>query len=321
MIQYITRQPTDDEVNLMKLAMSTFCDGSGQEREKDGGTRPGWREFERIVAELLGGYGPENKNVFDVVVQSSTNPDVFYGVSLKSKQLSGKAFGALGTSSRVYMELCNSPAKLWDPLNEKGYYAADFEAQRHANEIGQTLVETVHMWHEREKAAFEAANPGKVLDLGKSVFLVISYSTKAAATKKKPASPRSFQLHSFGLTFPAGIQWRYFSKKLLKGYDPLHPTEVLFDWYPSSGGQLKYYPRAQYHKHCSTSFRLSQPREITILERAADYWPIEWLESGGKVTLTLPEFAEEIGKRAELFGNDQAKGILREAVRQLLALR
>ena len=64
----INRAPTPDETKLLMLAMSTYRDGTGQEREKDGSTRPGWRDFERIFAEILGGSAPENKDVFDVVV-------------------------------------------------------------------------------------------------------------------------------------------------------------------------------------------------------------------------------------------------------------
>lgn len=35
---FIHRNPTKEETQLLRLAISTFCDGSGQESESNGGT-------------------------------------------------------------------------------------------------------------------------------------------------------------------------------------------------------------------------------------------------------------------------------------------
>ena len=58
-LAFATRKPTADEVKLLRKMLSTYRDGSGTERESDGSTRPGWRQMERCLAELLGSEGAE----------------------------------------------------------------------------------------------------------------------------------------------------------------------------------------------------------------------------------------------------------------------
>ncbi len=126
-VPLVTRKPSKKEAQILILAMSTYCDGTGQEKEKDGSTRPGWRDFERIFAETLGGIAPENKDVFDVAVPVTKNSKNFLGVSLKSKHLSrSSAINDLEQDGRVHMEMANSPAKFWTALFDKGIREADF---------------------------------------------------------------------------------------------------------------------------------------------------------------------------------------------------
>lgn len=84
-ISFVTRGPSQDEVEQLRLAMSSFRDGSGQEKDQEGGTRPGWRDLERVIAEILGGVAPESKSVFDVFIPSTEQQDTDYGLSVKSK--------------------------------------------------------------------------------------------------------------------------------------------------------------------------------------------------------------------------------------------
>src|SRR5690349_761229 len=88
-VPFVDRPPTSRETEQLRLALSSFRDGTGWEREGEGGTTvAGWRQLERVVAEVLGGEAKENKGIFDVVLTSDSNRDTDYGISVKSKELS-----------------------------------------------------------------------------------------------------------------------------------------------------------------------------------------------------------------------------------------
>jgi hypothetical protein len=264
----INRDPTTDEAKLLMLAMSTYRDGTGQEREKDGSTRPGWRDFERIFAEVLGGSAPENKDVFDVVVPAGPDTPVCFGVSLKSKQLARvSAIEDLEENGRVHMELANSPAKFWEAIFNRGFREAHFTEMKNANEIGNTVLDVVEKWHHEAKIKYERENPGTDLQLESSVYITVSYS------RATPGVGRQYQVHSFNLDFPRNIRWEYISNRCLRGYDDRFENEVVFDWYGLSGGQLKYYPRANESIYKTESFTLLKPTHISIIEKAEAYWP------------------------------------------------
>lgn len=270
-IPFVDRSPTDEETQIFMLAMSTFQDGSGQEREKDDSTRPGWRDFERIFAELLSGRGSENKEIFDVIVKSDIKPNEDYGLSIKSKQLSRKcAIGDLEDDGRVYMEVANSPAKFWLALSNKGITEQDFRNQKKAQEIGDTIISVIHQWHDEAAKRHNEVSRGRVLNLQKSVYITVSY----CETRKD--IPRQFQIHSFSMEYSKNIKWKYISGRCLRGYDPESPEEPLLDWYALSGGQLKYYPKAKKAKFKSKQFALAIPPRLRILDKIKDYWPDEW---------------------------------------------
>lgn len=296
--------------------MSTFNDGSGQERDATGSTRLGWRDIERVAAVMLAGEGGENKQIFDVLVPDLDNPSKLYGISVKSKELSRKsALGDLGGSGRVYMELCNSPAKLWEPLKAAGITEADFSAGLHAEAIGTQILKTVSDWHSAYAAEFSATNPQKTIDLHQSIYLTISYN-KASSVRN-----RQYQLHSFSLDFPQGVIWRYSSSRCLRGFDPMHPDEVLFDWYGLSGGQLKYYPRAAYSKYASPVFQLLEPRKLALEEKAARYFPESWQQAEGRIDITTDQISDEIHRLAKLIQEQSASTLLLEAAQRLRNLK
>ncbi|WP_293943389.1 hypothetical protein, partial [Sphingomonas sp.] len=219
--------------------LSTYRDGSGTERDPDGFTRANWRQMERVVAELFTGEPPpESKSIFDVIAPSLETARLSYGLSIKSKQLSKRNFDGLSGGARTYMEIANSPAKMFDALERKhSLTIEDFRAGADPNVVGSCVLATVNEWHEEGKVLFERANKGHVLDLLHSIYLCLSYR------EWQDGRPRLFQFHAFPLVFPTDIEWEY-RGKALKGYDPEAPNEVLFDWYAQSGGQLKYYPSA-----------------------------------------------------------------------------
>jgi hypothetical protein len=313
-VAMLTSAPTPEQIKKIQLLLSVFMDGSGQETDKHG-TRPGWRDMERAVGVWLEGRNPANKEVFDVIVSVPTpeGKTRAVGVSAKSKEL--KRLGALGdlaTSGRVYMELCNSPAKLWAPLIESGITEADFKAKRRAQEIGSLILGVVRRWHNDYKILFERENPTVEFDLTSSAFLTLSYKTRADGE-------RSFQLHSFDLDFPEGISWQYATERCLRGFDPANEKEVLFDWYGLSGGQLKYYPRASLSRFATPPFELiAPPREMSLCERAARYWPSEWKECGEEVDLPIGVVTSDLRALYLLSSNEDVKKSIHRAAEEVL---
>src|SRR5438477_11503552 len=97
------RPPTDVEIERIRLALSTYRDGSGQLLVASG-TYPGWRDFERATAAALGGSCPENKGVFDVEIPGPGH--LPYGLSLKTSRFETDA-------TQVLMEMSNANAAFW----------------------------------------------------------------------------------------------------------------------------------------------------------------------------------------------------------------
>lgn len=283
-LAFIDRDPTQDETQLLVLAFSTFCDGSGMTKEGEH-SRPGWRDFERAIGEVLGGTMPEGKQVFDVFVPDAKLRNCDVGLSIKSKELSRKnAIGDLATSGRVYMELANSPAKFWADLSKQGIVESDFGTAS-AQTIGDSILTTVESWH--REAERNHIPKGRKLDLARSVYLTVSYS------KPRANQERRYQVHAFPLDFPKGIKWSYRKRKngpirSIMGFDPQKTDEIIFDWYPLSGGQLKYYPAAKTAKFKTKSFVLLKPVSETILKKVSRYWPDSIREEGTGYKLNKP---------------------------------
>jgi hypothetical protein len=242
-----------------------FTNGFGSEQEKGGETRIGWRQMERVFADLFGGTANENKDVFDVVVPIDSKSDI--GLSIKSKNFPPNAFTSLESDGRVYMELTNSPAKIWASLNRKGLYDTDFQSKNKANDIGVALIETVESWHLEAKTNYPNYSQGKALDLSKSVYITVTMTDPTETTE------RQYIVHSFPLNLPKPIRWEKHTPKCLRGFDPDHPTQALYDWYPSSGGQLKYYPRTEGAKFSSGIFQSLKAPKISMIKLAEQYWP------------------------------------------------
>ena len=267
---FATKSPSEKDENKLRLLLSTFRDGSGNEKEKDGSTRANWREIERCMTELLDGVGSENKSIFDVIACDENHSGTAYGFSIKSKMLSKTRFEKLNSTSRVYMEIANSPAKFWNAIKlEHALTEVDFRNQQFAQEIGGTILQTVMKWHEEGKTRFESNNPGKILDLEKSCHICVSYSDNIPDKRK-------YQLHSFDLMFPPKIIWKYKSSKCLTGYDSEYPNEALIDWFALSGGQLKYYPKGTAGRYKTKVFHLLKPKHLTLLDKAKINFPNEF---------------------------------------------
>jgi len=207
-LPFVTKRPDESDLQRLRLLISVFQDGSGEERDPWGRTRAGWKQLERIVAELIGGHSLEQKAVYDIIVTSEVDASII-GVSVKSKSLSQNKFEELKSTGRVHMELTNSLSKLWAPLKSRGIIEANFnpKAVGFAQMIGESLIDTVESWF------INFIQPGQAVrvDIERSRFLVVSYTT---ANRSKETL---YQVHSFGLRFPKNIRWVFHSEKCLRG--------------------------------------------------------------------------------------------------------
>jgi len=268
-VPFITRSPAPTELNRLRLFISTFRDGSGNQREEvNDNTRADWRQLERCVAEFVGAIGGENKEIFDVLAQDEANHNILYGLSIKSKQLPAKQFDSLKSNGRVYMEIANSPAKLFAALkSDLKVSEQEFRQKKYPKEIGETVLRTIELWHEEGKSLIEAHFPGKQLPLEKSCYFSISMTAPCRHVETK------YQIHTFDLKYSKNLIWKYKSEKCLSGFDSRYPEETLVDWYALSGGQLKYYPRASDARFASSVFTLETPPKLSIKDKAKAYFP------------------------------------------------
>ena len=79
-LAFVDRPPTSNELQKLRLVLSTYQDGTGQLAQQGDLTLPGWRNFERSVALVFGGKAQESKAVFDVLLPDQGKPGVSYGI-------------------------------------------------------------------------------------------------------------------------------------------------------------------------------------------------------------------------------------------------
>jgi hypothetical protein len=143
-IALVHRPPTSQEVEKLRLILSTYQDGTGmlQDKKNAGRTLPGWRDFERAVALAFEGIAPEDKAIFDVLLSDPERPQVKCGLSCKMRG----ELNRIDRDGRVTIELSNSAKKFWAYLKTKG--ANETNYKRHPAKVGAALVELVEQWHE-----------------------------------------------------------------------------------------------------------------------------------------------------------------------------
>lgn len=265
-LPFVTRAASAAELEFLTLMIKTFGDGSGNHREVDGRSRAAWRELERVVAEFLTGKKhSEDKHVFDVIARDWADVGISYGLSIKSKKITGrKSIFAGYNDPRAYLELSNSPAKMWASIARKtGAVAAEFP-NVDAQAVGDALIETIGEWKFAAKREFERDYSGEVLDLDRSTYLTFSFSDYESGTWR-------YNVASFPMKFPT-VQWFCSSDRCLSANDPDQPECRLLDWYPNSGGQLKYYPRFASATHMSDIMTLTAIDEIAIVRKTLSYF-------------------------------------------------
>lgn len=107
----IDRPPTPNEIEQLRLILSTYQDGSGmlnRQRETEPATLPGWRDFERATALALDGLAIESKWVYDVVLRAKNRP--WYGIDCKMRSL----LADVQRKGVVSIEVSNAASDFWN---------------------------------------------------------------------------------------------------------------------------------------------------------------------------------------------------------------
>lgn len=237
------------ELEALRLILSTFRDGSGQNVLKtDGRVMPGYRDFERALAAVLDGTAPENKGVFDVIVPDDPLP---VGISCKMSKTQPSA------NKSSFMELTNSAAKFRDHLLKLQIHWATEPTL-----AGPALIDLVESWH--------FALDDQINVLG-SKYAVLSHDSRW----------HGFQLLCFPLDLkivnPRGdVDWLAEGKALAGYIEVEGRRHRLWHIYPNSGGQMKYYPLLEWAEWITDEFQLEEPPLGSLRERAKEYFPHLW---------------------------------------------
>jgi transcriptional regulator with XRE-family HTH domain len=265
-LPFVARPPSDMEVERLRLILSTYQDGTGQER---GGTLPGWRDFERSVALAFGGQAQENKAIFDVLLRQAEE-NVFVGISCKMRG----TLRETERSGRVTIEVSNSARLFWNELGKHGLNQQNYKES--PTTVGEILLQTVESWHN----AVDLSRGGRI-DVSRSLYLALSWSANGL-----------YQLFHFSLRLPSpqSLQWGFPMNKHGTGYSArlvgLDDSGTLFEWYGDSGGQLKYYPRVSSAIWSSKRFQLEPLPEggeqYGVLAKAQVYFPDLWKAATGQ---------------------------------------
>jgi hypothetical protein len=245
---YRDRPLSEGERERLRLALSSFRDGSGQ-TNRGGRSLPGFRDYERSLAAVLGGVAPENKGVFDVAV--ATTDGLPFGISCKMARFPPE------NNRCSFMELSNAAAKFRNHLlNRQITYASEPML------AGPAVIDLVSSWHVLKAPAFNLAD---------SRFSVLSHDEKW----------EKFQILCFPLNLsianPRGdVDWHY-EGSAVNGYiDHDGRRHRLWQYYPTSGGQLKYYPLLDWAEWVTPKFTLEQPPLVSPLEKAQRYFSSLW---------------------------------------------
>lgn len=217
---------------------------------------------------MVGGFTVESKLKFDILVNLPGNK--MLGVEVKSKGFSRNDYQAiLSGDGRLYLELNNSPAKQHQWLRDNGISLevsnrADFDPKV----IGEHLLDLYDNWNE-EDGVKTGSEYARTFELERSRFIVLSYQKKNLSTDLDGKPKVSFYISSLKLNFKRdGIKWFWNSDKCLRGADGNNGT--LYDWYPFSGGQFKFYPLAKESDFSSDEIIVSIPPSRSLRSKAIE---------------------------------------------------
>lgn len=241
-----------DEVERMRLALSTFRDGSGQFVKSIGGYMPGYLDFERATALVCGGDTSEDKGIFDVSVPVPGG--LPFGVSCKM------SVSQPADHMASFMELSNSQKKFSDEFDRLG-----IDWRTEPEYAGPAVVELVTEWHKAVAQEF---------DILGSRYLVLSHDRKW----------EKFQLLCYPLDLTladpyADVEWcnEGSGPSSVAGYISRgQRRHRLWQLFQRSGGQLKYFPPLAWADWRSEPFYLEEPPIKSIVEKVDEYFPGMW---------------------------------------------
>lgn len=254
-IPFVTRNPTDGEIERFRLILSTYQDGSGMLKRKDR-TLPGWRDFERSIAAAFSGEAQESKWIYDVTIASPEENTIRFGLSCKMRGTLREA----ERKNRVTIELSNASGEFWDAVKQEGITQENYHESPEI--VGKVLIETVERWHTNV-----SLDNGGTVDSTRSCFVVLQWEERTGR----------YQLFQYPLDLPepTSLTWKVEGRRLI-GSD----TEgTLFKWYGLSGGQLKYYPltdNATWHSPVFQLETLPDNRDYGLVRKAKLYFPELW---------------------------------------------
>jgi hypothetical protein len=253
----IRDRPLDEaEVERLRLALSTFRDGSGQYLSKLKLFMPDYLDFERATALVCGGITSENKGVFDVAVRTPDGLPI--GISCKMSSVQKV------DSKASFMELSNSKKKFDDEFAHRGI---DWRTQPES--AGPAVVRLVESWH---------AILDDRYDLAGSRYLVLSHDARWC----------QFQLLCFPLSLSIAdpfddVEWCNEGNDGNGGPSTVAGYIVdqgrrhrLWQLYQNSGGQLKYYPLLEWADWVTPVFGLEMPPVQNLRQKVDDYFPGRW---------------------------------------------
>ncbi|MFI5493525.1 hypothetical protein [Actinoplanes sp. NPDC051859] len=244
------------EVERLRLALSTFRDGSGQYLGKLGLFMPDFLDFERATAMVCGGTTGENKGVFDVAVPTPDGLPI--GVSCKMASVQPARLKS------SFMELSNSKKKFDDEFARQGIIW-----QSQPKLAGPAIVKLVESWHSSLRHLY---------DLAGSRYFVLSHDARW----------ENFQLLCFPLNLSIAdpfneVEWcnegsdKNGGPSTVAGYvNENGRSHRLWQLYQNSGGQLKYYPLLEWAEWVSPVFRLDMPPARNLREKIDEYFPGSW---------------------------------------------
>lgn len=262
-LPFIHRPPSSIEFERLRLILSTYQDGTGQQARPRGRTLPNWRDFERSVAAAFEGQAQESKAIFDVLLADPQRHGVSFGISCKMR----RALNDVTRTGRVVLELSNSSGKFWAELTKLGLTQSTYRTD--PSRVGQAVVDLYESWHQAV-----SLDAGGSIDLSASFYLALMWS-----------EAERFRLFQFPLRLPnpASLTWEYppartgNPSRRLVGRDD---TGTVLEWYGESGAQLKYYPLIDTATWSSEVFQLEPlPENISgygIVAKAAAYFPDKW---------------------------------------------
>lgn len=260
-LAFIHRPPTASEVERLRLILSTFQDGSGMVKNGSA-TLPGWRDFERAVSLVFDGEAPESKALFDVLLKDPVDDLLRYGLSCKMRGELNRVIRPQ-RDGRATIEESNSAGEFKDAIRAHGI--TELEYRIRAQEVGEVIINVIEQRKERARR-----NNGLIVDVDSSCYVVLLWNRAG-----------SYQLFQFSLNLPQAddLRWYYSTEESRHVNGDEIDGGRVFEWYPDSGGQLKYYPHPDDAVWKSDIFTLEPLGEVqgyALVEKAAAYFPEAW---------------------------------------------